>query len=112
MAVYTAAGSGSIGPAPVRMWTPDTDDAYLENVVNLVLDSRKDMKLTEERVVEVDIVATERLRSLIKPWKDMIMRETNALDVRFVAHAPSNAYVIESALGEDSFYLAIRAAEM
>jgi len=63
-------------------------------------------------IAALDIVATERLRSMIKPWKDMIMRETNALDVRFVAHAPSNAYVIESALGEDSFYLAIRAAEM
>jgi len=38
IATPTAAGSGSIGPAPVRMWTPDTDDEYLENVVSLVLD--------------------------------------------------------------------------
>jgi len=104
--------AGGILYLDTRMTKDLLSEGYAKEVVNLVLDSRKDMKLTEERVVEVDIVATERLRSMIKPWKDMIMRETNALDVRFVAHAPSNAYVIESALGEDSFYLAIRAAEM
>jgi hypothetical protein len=38
IATPTAAGSGSIGPAPVRMWLPETDDAYLQNVVNLVVD--------------------------------------------------------------------------
>jgi hypothetical protein len=38
IATPTAAGSGAIGGAGVRMWTPDTDDAYLENVVSLVLD--------------------------------------------------------------------------
>jgi hypothetical protein len=38
IATPTAAGSGAIGPAPVRMWMPDTDDTYLQNVVNLVLE--------------------------------------------------------------------------
>ena len=41
IATPTAAGSGAIGAsgAPaVRMWGPATDDAYLQNVTNLVLD--------------------------------------------------------------------------
>lgn len=41
IATPTAAGSGTIGAsgAPaVRMWGPATDDAYLQNVTNLVLD--------------------------------------------------------------------------
>jgi hypothetical protein len=38
IATPTAAGSGSIGERPVRMWTPDTDDEYLHNVVELVLE--------------------------------------------------------------------------
>ena len=39
IATPTAAGSGAITPAqPVRMWMPDTDDVYLQNVVSLVLD--------------------------------------------------------------------------
>jgi len=39
IATPTAAGSGAIGSGPgVRMWMPDTDDAYLHNIVNLVVD--------------------------------------------------------------------------
>jgi hypothetical protein len=37
IATPTAEGKGSIGPASVRMWTAETDDAYLENIVNLVV---------------------------------------------------------------------------
>jgi hypothetical protein len=38
IATPTAEGSGSIGAASVRMWTADADDAYLRNIVDLVLD--------------------------------------------------------------------------
>jgi hypothetical protein len=38
IATPTAAGSGEIGGRSVRMWTPDTDDDYLQNVVSLVLE--------------------------------------------------------------------------
>jgi hypothetical protein len=38
VATPTAAGSGSIGERSVRMWMPDTDDEYLQNIVSLVLD--------------------------------------------------------------------------
>ncbi len=39
IATPTAAGSGAIGAgAPVRMWTSETDDAYLQNIVKLVVE--------------------------------------------------------------------------
>ena len=37
IATPTAAGSGARGTRDVRMWMAETDDAYLRNVVNLVL---------------------------------------------------------------------------
>jgi pimeloyl-ACP methyl ester carboxylesterase len=38
IATPTAAGSGSIGGGDVRMWTSEADDAYLRNIVDLVLE--------------------------------------------------------------------------
>lgn len=38
IATPTAAGSGAIGGRDVRMWTAETDDAYLQNIVEIVLD--------------------------------------------------------------------------
>jgi hypothetical protein len=39
IATPTAAGSGSVtGHRPVRMWTSETDDIYLRNIVSLVLE--------------------------------------------------------------------------
>lgn len=38
IATPTAEGSGAIGERPVRMWTPDSDDAYLRNIVSLVIE--------------------------------------------------------------------------
>jgi hypothetical protein len=38
VATPTAAGSGAIGDRGVRMWMPDSDDAYLQNIVELVID--------------------------------------------------------------------------
>lgn len=38
IATPTAAGSGAIAERSVRMWTPATDDDYLRNIVELVLD--------------------------------------------------------------------------
>jgi len=38
IATPTAEGSGGIGERSVRMWTPDSDDRYLRNIVNLVVE--------------------------------------------------------------------------
>jgi len=49
---------------------------------------------------------------MLQPWKDMILRDANALDLTFVQEPASDAYVIEAGLGEETFLLGVRAAEM
>ena len=87
-------------------------EGYAREIVSIVKDSRKEMKLTEESVVELDIVGNSELRGMLKPWRDMILREANALEVRFGSKAPEDAYVIEAVLGKATLYLGIRPAQM
>jgi len=63
-------------------------------------------------VVELDVVAKADLRNMLKPWRDMILREANALEVRFSSQPPQGAYVVEAVLGKDTLYLGIRPAQM
>jgi hypothetical protein len=83
-----------------------------DHVVELVREARKDMSMTTDRVVDIELVAGKDLRTKLQPWKDMILRDANALDVRFVQEPAEDAYVIEAGLGEETFLLGIRAAEM
>ena len=95
-----------------RMTKDLLSEGYAKEIVNIVRETRKELKLPEERVVMIDIMGSDRLRNLLKPWKDLILREANALEVHFSREAPGDAYVVEAVLGEDTFYLAIRGAEL
>jgi len=87
-------------------------EGYAREIVSIVKDSRKEMKLGEDSVVELEIVGTVDVRNMLKPWRDMILRESNALEVRFASKAPQDAYVVEAVLGKDTLYLGIRPAQM
>jgi len=87
-------------------------EGYAKEIVELVREARKDMNLAKDRVVDVELVAGKDLRTKLQPWKDMIVRDSNALDVRFVKEPAEDAYVIEAGLGEETFLLGVRAAEM
>ncbi len=87
-------------------------EGYAREIVGIVKDSRKEMKLGEESVVELEVVARADLRNMLKPWRDMILREANALEVRFTSEAPEGAYVVEAVLGKDTLYLGIKPAQM
>jgi len=87
-------------------------EGYAKEIVNLVREARKDMRLPEDRIVEVEIVAGKGLRQMLQPWKDMIIRDSNALTLRAVQQPADDAYVIEAGLGEETFLLGVRAAEM
>jgi isoleucyl-tRNA synthetase len=87
-------------------------EGYAREIVSIVKDSRKEMKLEEDSVVELEVVAKADLRNMLKPWRDMILRESNALEVRFTTQAPQDAYVVEAVLGKDTLYLGIRPAQM
>ncbi|HKZ99483.1 MAG TPA: DUF5915 domain-containing protein [Thermoplasmata archaeon] len=87
-------------------------EGYAKEVVGLARETRKDLGLTPDRVVEIELVCNEALHSMLNPWIDMILREANALDVRFVREPSSDAYVIEAELGEQAFLLGVREAQM
>jgi hypothetical protein len=87
-------------------------EGYAREIVGIVKDTRKDMNLAEDSVVELDVVGSLDVRNMLKPWRDMILREANALEVRFASKAPQDAFVVEAVLGRDTLYLAIRQAQM
>ncbi len=95
-----------------RMTKDLLSEGYAQEIASIIGEARRELGLPEDRVVEVDVVCGKSLESMLKPWIDLIMREANALDVRFASEAPSNAYVVEAELGEQSFLVAVRAAEM
>src|SRR2546422_6433219 len=70
------------------------------------------MRLADDRIVEIELVAGKPFRAMLQPWKDMILRDSNALDLQFVTEPDANAYVIEAGLGDETFLLGIPAAEM
>ena len=87
-------------------------EGYAKEIVELVREARHDMKIVSARVVEIELVTGKELRVKLQPWKDMILRDANALDVRFVQQPADDAYVIEAGLGEETFLLGVRTAEM
>src|SRR5262245_29240350 len=76
IATPTAAGSGSIGERPVRMWTAATDDEYLHNVVELVVErfGRENVRSfwlaghSQGGMTSNRIVCTEFFRDKVDGW--------------------------------------------
>ncbi|HYY47738.1 MAG TPA: DUF5915 domain-containing protein [Thermoplasmata archaeon] len=103
---------GGVVYLDTRMSKELVAEGYAREIVELVREARKDMRLEPDRVVEIELVAGKDLRGKLGPWKDMILRDANALDVTFVTEPAQEAYVIEAGLGEETFLLGVRAAEM
>src|SRR3989442_292313 len=74
-------------------------EGYAKEIANLVREARKDMRLADDRIVEIELVAGKPFRAMLQPWKDMILRDSNALDLQFVTEPDAHAYVIEAELG-------------
>jgi len=103
---------GGVVYLDTRMTKDLLAEGYAREIVDIVRESRRDMRLSEESVVEIDIVANSNLRGMLKPWRDLILREANALEVRFTQEAPEDGYVVETLLGQDRLYLGIKPAQM
>ena len=79
IATPTAAGSGTIGPRPVRMWTADTDDAHLRNIVNLVTErfGRENIRAfwlaghSQGGITSNRIVCTDFFRDKVDGWLNL-----------------------------------------
>ena len=103
---------GGVVYLDTRMTKDLLAEGYAKEIVDIVKDTRKALKLSEDSIVEVDLIATANLRTMLKPWRDLIQREANALEVRFVTETPADGYVVEATLGSETLYLSVRRAEM
>ncbi len=103
---------GGIVYIDTRMSKELIAEGYAKEIVNLALEARKDMRLEDDRVIEIELVAGQSLRTMLQPWRDMILRDANAVDVRFVTEPAEDAYVVEAGLGEETFLIGVRSADM
>jgi hypothetical protein len=103
---------GGVVYLDTRMTRDLLAEGYAKEVVGLVRETRKDIGLAADRVLELELVCSDGLRSMLKPWIDTILREANALELQFVREASADAYVVEAELGEQAFLLGVREAQM
>src|SRR5207248_5024118 len=70
---------GGVVYLDIRMSKVLVAQGYAQEIVELVREARQDMQIAQDRVVEIELVAGKDLRAKLQPWKDMILRDSNAL---------------------------------
>ena len=86
-------------------------EGYAKEIVRIIKDVRKDMKLQEEQGIQLQIKASTGLHKMLKNWREYISSQTNSADLRFVDKQPTDGYVVEATLGEESFALGVKTSE-
>ena len=86
-------------------------EGYAKELVNIIKDIRKDLKLGESDGIETRIRASENSVRLLRSWRDFISRETNSTDVRFVREQVTEGYIVEASLGEENFLVSVKSSE-
>ena len=86
-------------------------EGYAKEIVIIIKDIRKDLKLANEAGIDTRIRASEKSVKLLKSWRDFISRETNSRDVLFADEQISDGYIVEATLGEENFLVSVKAAE-
>jgi len=86
-------------------------EGYAKELVNIIKDIRKDLRLGEEAGIETRIRASEDSVELLRSWRDFISRETNSTDVRFVRERVTDGYIVEASLGSENFLVSVKASE-
>jgi len=87
-------------------------EGYAKELVTIIKDIRKDMKLGDDAGIETRIRASEDSARLLKSWRDFISRETNSTDVEFVREAITGGYIVEASLGSENFLVSVKASEV
>ena len=85
-------------------------EGYAKELVNVIKDMRKDLRLTNEGRIETRIRTSEKAEKLLKPWTDFITRETNSIEVQIVQDPFTDGYIVEATLGEENFLISVKAA--
>jgi len=86
-------------------------EGYAKELVNIIRDVRKDLKLGTDAEIVTRIRASEDSVRLLRGWRDFISRETNSADVKFVREQVTDGYIVEASLGEENFLVSVKAAK-
>lgn len=86
-------------------------EGYAKELVNIIKEIRKDLKLAQDAGIETRIRASENSVRLLRSWRDFISRETNSTDVRFVREQVTDGYIVEASLGEENFLVSVKSSE-
>lgn len=86
-------------------------EGYAKEIVRIIKDARKELKLVEEQGVQLQIMASKGLHKMLKNWREYISSQTNSTDLRFVEKAPTEGYIVEATLGEENLAVAVRSGE-
>jgi len=102
---------GGIVYVDTEMTEDILSEGYAKEIVRIIKDVRKDMKIQEEQGIQLQIKASKGLHKMLKNWREYISSQTNSADLRFVDKQPTDGYVVEATLGEESFALGVKMAE-
>ncbi len=86
-------------------------EGYARELVNIIRDVRKELKLSGDIWIETKVRASETLNKLLKKWKDFISHETNTQALRFVRGDLTDGYVVECSLGVENFAVSVKPVE-
>ena len=86
-------------------------EGYARELVNIIRDVRKDLRLSGDIWIETKVRASETMNRLLKKWKDFISHETNTQALRFVRGDLTEGYVVECNLGTESFSVSVKPVE-
>ncbi|MEK6851314.1 MAG: DUF5915 domain-containing protein, partial [Candidatus Thermoplasmatota archaeon] len=86
-------------------------EGYARELVNIIRDVRRDLKLSGDMWIETKIKASENLNRLLRKWKDFISHETNTQALKFVRGDLTEGYVVDCNLGTESFSVSVKPSE-
>jgi hypothetical protein len=87
-----------------------TDDleaeGYARESVRRVQQMRKDMKLDVEEFIDLEMACSDRLQDYLTQWRDYLMHETRAQDLKFDP-SPKGDYIVEWGIEEESVSIGV-----
>jgi isoleucyl-tRNA synthetase len=90
-----------------RLTEEEEAEGFANEIVNIVMEARKDLELEDSDPVVIQLVAPDRLRMLLGKQKKYLMEEANAKDLRFVSDVGEEGYIADVEISEESFTIGI-----
>lgn len=83
-------------------------EGYANEIVKIVLEARKELRVEDPKPVTVNVAASPRLRSLLSGLEDYIKTEAHVSEIHFADSIGEEDYVLECDVKGEAFTLAIK----